>query len=265
MERVLDCSVIIPVYNRWEYTKTCLEGVLSSDVSVAEVIVVDNGSTDETSHRLSQMPRVKVLSNATNLGCAKAWNMGLAASSKTGWKIFLNNDVLLPKWFFSRLLESGEKWSFDIVCPAMRQGVVDYDLDELSARLRNALSNNPRVDFFNAVCFAVQNKVFEAVGTFDENFFFGTYEDTDFFRRVKLAGLTGGTVADSFLHHFGSMTQLALRKEGNLNYEQKNRRYYHKKWKTSWLKRKIEKAKFISRLNKMEKLERQLAGDVMLK
>jgi hypothetical protein len=61
------------------------------------------------------------------------------------------------------------------------------------------------------------------------------------------------------------MTQLALRKEGNLNYEQKNRLYYHKKWKTSWIKRKIEKAKFLSRLNKMEKLERQLAGDVMLK
>ena len=258
-------SALLPICNGMRWIQRSIINVESVLSDSDELIIVDNGSTDETSHRLSQMPRVKVLSNATNLGCAKAWNMGLAASSKTRWKIFLNNDVLLPKWFFSRLLESGEKWRFDIVCPAMRQGVVDYDLDELSARLRNALSNNPRVDFFNAVCFAVQNKVFEAVGTFDENFFFGTYEDTDFFRRVKLAGLTGGTVADSFLHHFGSMTQLALRKEGNLNYEQKNRRYYHKKWKTSWLKRKIEKAKFISRLNKMEKLERQLAGDVMLK
>ncbi len=265
MTKMLDCSIIIPVYNRWNYTQVCLEGIASSNARVAEVIVVDNGSTDETQAALQSFPEIRVATNATNEGCAKAWNAGLMASSNTKWKIFLNNDVLLPAWALSGLIEAGERWGFGVICPAMWQGKIDYDFESVSSKLRSQLADTPRMGFLHGVCFGVRNDVFEKIGHFDENFVLGQYEDTDFFRRVKLAHFTGGTVAESFLHHFGSVTQLALRDEGELDYAKGNKLYFRKKWQLGWLKRKIEKLQLLLQIRKMESRERQLAGLVMIR
>ncbi|MEY5015792.1 MAG: hypothetical protein RIS92_2150 [Verrucomicrobiota bacterium] len=265
MEEVLDCSVIIPVYNRWDYTKICLEGIFGSDARVAEVIVVDNGSTDATSVELKALSDVKVVTHSTNLGCAKAWNAGLKASSPTRWKIFLNNDVLLPNWALSGLLTAGERWGFGVVCPAMWQGKLDYDFEALPVHLRSILNDTPRIGFLHGVCFAVKDSVFDRTGVFDENYVLGQYEDTDFFRRVKAANFTGGTVSDSFLHHFGSLTQLVLREEGELDYARGNKLYFREKWKMGWLKRKFEKIKLLTQIRKMEARERKLAGVVMVR
>lgn len=265
MTKTLDCSIVIPVYNRWDYTGVCLDGIFKSDAAVAEVIVIDNGSTDETSAGLQSFPRVKVITHSTNQGCAKAWNAGLKASGSTKWKIFLNNDVLLPPWALSGLIEAAERWGFGVVCPAMWQGKIDYDFDSLSSHLRHALRDTPRTGFLHGVCFCVRSDVFERVGTFDENFVLGQYEDTDFFRRVRLANFNDGTVSDSFLHHFGSVTQLALRDEGELDYARGNKLYFRRKWKLGWLKRKIEKVQLLAQIQKMEARERKLAGCVMVR
>ncbi len=49
-------SVVIPVFNKWELTKACLESLAQHTPSgVVEVIVVDNGSTDETAHALAPL------------------------------------------------------------------------------------------------------------------------------------------------------------------------------------------------------------------
>jgi N-acetylglucosaminyl-diphospho-decaprenol L-rhamnosyltransferase len=264
MTKTLDCSIIIPVYNRWSYTRDCLENISGSDAQTAEIIVIDNGSTDETKAGLLSFREVKVLTNSTNEGCAKAWNAGLKASSQTKWKIFLNNDVLLPRWALSGLIDAGEKWGLGVVCPAMRQGKIDYDFDSLSSKVRRELANEPRMGFLHGVCFCVRNDVFEKVGQFDENFLLGQYEDTDFFRRVRLAKFLSGTVSDSFLHHFGSLTQLALRDEGELDYARGNKLYFRKKWNLGWLKRKVEKMQLLAQIQRMEARERQIAGVLMV-
>jgi GT2 family glycosyltransferase len=95
----------------------------------------------------------------------------------------------------------------------------------------------------------VKDSVFDRTGVFDENYVLGQYEDTDFFRRVKAANFTGGTVSDSFLHHFGSLTQLVLREEGELDYARGNKLYFREKWKMGWLKRKFEKIKLLTQLS----------------
>jgi GT2 family glycosyltransferase len=265
MMKTLDCSIIIPVYNRWNYTQVCLEGIANYDARAAEVIVVDNRSTDETQAGLQSFPEIRVVSNSTNQGCAKAWNSGIKASLKTKWKIFLNNDVLLPPWALSGLINRAETLGLGVVCPAMWQGQIDYDFDSVSSKLRSLLADTPRIGFLHGVCFGVRNDVFEKIGHFDENFVFGQYEDTDFFRRVKVAHFAAGTVADSFLHHFGSVTQLALRDEGELDYAKENKLYFRRKWKLGWLKRKIEKLQLLLQIQKMESRERQLAGLVMIR
>ena len=72
-------SLIIPVYNQLHYTEQCLDSLYRCTDLPYEIIVVDNGSTDGTNAYLASQ-KVTVITNAVNLGCAKAWNQGVRAS-----------------------------------------------------------------------------------------------------------------------------------------------------------------------------------------
>src|SRR5687768_199170 len=74
-------SVIIPTYNSGSLVVQAVEGVLAQTRQAEEVIVVDDGSTDDTAERLQQFgERIRVVRQA-NGGVATARNAGLRASS----------------------------------------------------------------------------------------------------------------------------------------------------------------------------------------
>jgi GT2 family glycosyltransferase len=94
----------------------------------------------------------------------------------------------------------------------------------------------------SGVCFAVRPSVFSKIGGFDEGFQIGQYEDEDFFRRARLAGLRLGIVGGCFIHHFGSVTQKSLGATRVARpYEAENRAYFRRKWRLGLVRRKWEK------------------------
>ena len=66
-------SLVIPVYNQVMHTMQCLESLLRLPEQAHELIIVNNASTDGTAQYLKGI-KAHVITNATNLGCAKAWN-----------------------------------------------------------------------------------------------------------------------------------------------------------------------------------------------
>ncbi len=82
-------SIVIPVFNNWAYTCSCLKDLSKTD---CEIIVVDNASSDDTKTGMKKFPRVKYIRNDKNLGFGKACNIGYAASSGQ-YVMFLNNDI----------------------------------------------------------------------------------------------------------------------------------------------------------------------------
>jgi GT2 family glycosyltransferase len=99
MEEALMLSVVIPVFNRWQLTLACLRSLrATSRRSDVEVIVVDNGSTDQTAkdadgHAVGRDPLIDVLvRHNRNQGFAEGSNAGLAAASGDV-VVFLNNDT----------------------------------------------------------------------------------------------------------------------------------------------------------------------------
>ena len=90
-------TVVIPTYNRIEWLKDSLESVMSQTVSAEEIIVVDDGSTDETLSFLENFEVTVV--HQQNQGPSAARNVG-ARMAKTKWLAFLDSD---DRWFPNKL------------------------------------------------------------------------------------------------------------------------------------------------------------------
>lgn len=94
-------SIIIPVFNKWALTRACLRSLRASGLQdAAEIIVVDNASSDETPQALPQeFPEVRHLQQAHNLGFAGGNNLG-AREARGELIMLLNNDTeVSPNWF----------------------------------------------------------------------------------------------------------------------------------------------------------------------
>lgn len=91
-------ALIVLAWNKWPLTQRCLDSLLASDRDHAEIIVVDNGSTDETPQALAAYAdRVRILTMPGNLGFVRGMNAGIAAARPDDDVILLNNDLLFTQ------------------------------------------------------------------------------------------------------------------------------------------------------------------------
>jgi N-acetylglucosaminyl-diphospho-decaprenol L-rhamnosyltransferase len=252
----MSISIVVAVFNQVEYTRRCFES-LAPDISTGvRMVVVDNGSSDGTKTFLASQPGLITIRNSENAGCARAWNQGVKATN-TDWVIILNNDVILTERWLDGLVRFTEQTAADIVCPAMREGELNYDLPAHARHFVARMMNTTRPGIAHGVCFLVRRAVFEAVGLFDENYRFGQCEETDFFLRVKQASFRTAITGASFIHHFGSVTQKALFEQGVCHYEDENRAYFRKKWQSKWWRRRCQRMVSAIRLARWQYHERQ--------
>ncbi|HYG77909.1 MAG TPA: glycosyltransferase [Planctomycetota bacterium] len=96
---MVQISVIIPTYNSGDYLEATLQSVLEQTVRPAEIIVVDDASTDDTLERLKKFaPYVKVINTGVNTGSASApRNLGIEVSRCPYFAPFDSDDLMLPE------------------------------------------------------------------------------------------------------------------------------------------------------------------------
>ena len=156
----------------------------------------------------------------------------------------MNNDVLVPPGCAEGLINFGEKEHCDIVSPAMCEGKADYDFPAHAAEFMRLMSDTYRRDVAHGVCFMVHRRVFDAIGYFDSDPKLGGYEDDEYFRRARRAGLRLAMTGRAFLHHFGSVTQKSIKaaSQGKIK-SLGDREYYRRKTGQTWPKRKLHQVK----------------------
>ncbi|PIY79896.1 MAG: hypothetical protein COY81_00190 [Candidatus Pacebacteria bacterium CG_4_10_14_0_8_um_filter_43_12] len=97
-------SIIIVVYNNEAYVKRCLYSVLAATYPSKEIIVIDNGSSDNSLRILSEFKtKIKLVKNQHNLGYAEANNAGFRLS-KGNYVFILNPDTVVNKDFLEPLV-----------------------------------------------------------------------------------------------------------------------------------------------------------------
>ena len=238
MSRSPRVSLVIPVYNQLVHTMQCLESMLHLPDKGDELIVVDNASTDGTPEYLKSVG-VTVIRNETNRGCAKAWNQGILASRGDVIGILSNDIVVTPGWLLA-LLRFMDQTGHGIVSPAMREGPLDYELSRYAAEFTAVCRTATRAGLLGP-CMLVRREVFDRIGLFDEGFSYGGCEDMDFLWRARKAGLTAGVTGSAFIHHFGMVTQNAVKLTESNTYSTQNLEHFRRKWgrtvRGNWLQR----------------------------
>ncbi len=87
-------TIIVLAWNSWPLTEQCLRSLRETDLGTAEVLVVDNGSTDETPLRLAEIPWVRTLRLPENLGFVRGNNAGIEISPRDADIVLVNNDTV---------------------------------------------------------------------------------------------------------------------------------------------------------------------------
>lgn len=214
----MDVTAVIPVWNGRELLAGLLAGLRAQTHPVAEVIVVDNGSTDGAPE-LAESRGARVIRMGRNTGFAPAVNRGLEAC-RTSLAAVLNNDVeLAPDWLEKLLPAFGDPdtwFATGKIMDATRRDRVDGTWDAVSragcawrvgsGRPDGPLFDQPRAVYTVPWTAAVfRTGLFERTGGLDETF--ESYlEDVDFGMRCARLGLKGMVLPDALAWHQGSAT-----------------------------------------------------------
>jgi len=200
-------SIIIVNYNGAKFLEKCLASVLAAAEDCSggvEVAVIDNASKDNSAEVLELFRnRVQVLLNPKNLGFS-AGNNKLATLSKSEYLFFLNNDTETQKNALSVLLRYlDQNPAVAAVAPQLLNpdGSIQIPGNPLFKWVYRA-KKPVSLSFLSGAAFMVRRSVFEAVGRFDENYFFYN-EDLDLCREIKKRGFRLMMVPEAKVLHYG--------------------------------------------------------------
>ena len=234
-------AVTFACYNQLEYTQKCIDSMVKQGDDLSRVVIVDNGSIDSTRGYLDSLNLGGLILNKTNLGCGVAWNQG-ALALQAEWTIIMNNDVIVSPNWIETLIHTAEHHKLKMISPSLIEGQLNYDFDSFSIAASKKMKNSLRIGGKHAVCLAVHESVWASIGYFQPVPKLLGYEDTLFFHEVNKANIPIGMTGASWLHHFGSITQSAMKQEqglaqnDNLGY-----RYNYRLLQQNWLQRKLAK------------------------
>jgi GT2 family glycosyltransferase len=214
----MSVSAIVPVWNGRELLARLLDSLERQTVRAAEVLVVDNGSTDGAPE-LAGLRGARVIEMGRNAGFAAAVNRGIR-EAQGEWVAVLNSDVELAPdylellgaaldasgaWFATgRILSAGDPGridgTFDVVCRGAVAWRVGHGCpDGPVFRVEQSIWSAP----WTAALFRAE--LFGRTGLLEERFE-SYYEDVDFGLRCAALGLAGRYVPAAVAWHRGSAT-----------------------------------------------------------
>jgi GT2 family glycosyltransferase len=209
-----EASVIIVNWNGRQYLQSCLDAVMSQSFVDFEVILVDNGSTDDSVQFVrAHYGEVRIVQLAENLGFTGGNHAGLDVASGQ-FIALLNNDTRVePGWLGS--LINGMKSHADVGICASRIIIDGTDrIDSIGDRFTTAftgtkIGHQKSAHIFDtaqpvqggcAAAILYRRSMLNQIGFFDDEFFFN-HEDTDLNLRAWLSGWKCIYVPDAVVHH----------------------------------------------------------------
>ena len=179
-------SIVIPVYNAEKTIKRTLEAIYKNSFKDFEVIIVNDGSTDNSVEIIKKYP-VKIF-HQKNLGVSEARNAGVK-NSNSDLILFVDSDVILPKKTLGKVYETFKNNKINIL-----QGIPDSesyyrdmisDYENLYLHHHFSKQNNTLNSFYTGFT-VIRKSLFEKFGGFNKNIHI--LEDGELGQRLLNAG-----------------------------------------------------------------------------
>jgi glycosyltransferase involved in cell wall biosynthesis len=190
-------SIIIPTYNRAHTISSALDSLINQPVDDLEILVVDDGSTDNTRDVLSDYPQVHYVFQQ-NAGVSRARNTGLKLCSGETIAFLDSDDIVFPNKFSHQLSLLDQDPTLDIVYSGWQ--ILAEDGRTVQTEYHPLPNEDPLTKmvedgyFFPIHSALMRRHCYERVGGFDESL--PAFEDPDFWIRMALAGFKFGSSPD---------------------------------------------------------------------
>jgi GT2 family glycosyltransferase len=208
--------IVVLTWNNYADTADCLRSLQALTYPSYHVVVVDNGSHDETVSRVhSEFPEVHVIENGVNLGVPGGYNVGFryALAHGADGVVMLNNDTVVSPDLLHHLAVAARHPRAGILVPAAYYfdaptrmwsagGRYRWLPPAIIMELRPLRLGEPLrvLEYAIGSCILITRRAFELAGLLDETYFF-MWEDLDLSVRVRNAGLLILGVPQAVLWH----------------------------------------------------------------
>jgi len=195
-------DIVILNWNGKEDTIECLESLKNITYSNYEILLVDNGSTDESVKCLKKLyPEIEIIENHKNLGFAGGNNVGIcrAIEQSAGYVLILNNDTIVDPEFLDKLIEVAENNNIIGAVGPKIYHYYDPQIIDKPYKKMNLWTGNFRmftttkdfsndniaeeVDCISGCCMLIKTSLIKEIGSFDSEYFL-YWEENDLCARI---------------------------------------------------------------------------------
>lgn len=210
-------SIVIPVFNRWNFTNSAIKDLSYLDSKTHEIIIVDNASTDETQNGIKEwmkkLPHLSYHLLPENKGFGYACNRGFS-KAKNPFVMFLNNDIRvfakLPNWT-DTYLGALEENPNQLISPT--GGFID---PKKEFQFAYETEGDKKFNYLSGWMLSGSKKILSSLvegeneGPFRGDLYFAFFEDGHISFRAKQIGIPLTILSNGAVSHFGHITAKSL-------------------------------------------------------
>ena len=194
--------IVVLTLNNYQDTAECLTSLQQLHYPAVTILLVDNGSTDDTPEKVREhYPDVVVIENGRNLGVPAGYNVGFryALGQGADYIFMINNDTIVDPAMIDHLMIAAREPNAGVLAPIVYYHAEPEMVWSAGARYRilpptivmeTRVATSGYLDLQYAIScgLLITRRALEQAGLFDENFLY-LWDDLDFSERVRSVGL----------------------------------------------------------------------------
>ena len=230
------CLLIIISYNQLSYTRACVHSVLENTAYPYHLLIIDNGSHEETCaylRGLQDRADVTVVFNTENQGWIGGVNQGLSFGDYAYYCVMNNDIIVYPGWLGEMVTVARSHGRIGLVSPCW-EVPSRYQEDHqrfFQAEVVSRKGQWVETDWMRGFCFLIRRDVVRAIGGLDPAYGAGYYDDWDYSVRAVAAGYLCARALGAFVYHCKNITFTGLMKkfEYDANFS-RNKAIFYNRW-----------------------------------
>lgn len=193
-------TVIIPTYNQINYTNELFESVNENIVKPERIILIDDCGSDKVYKIVKKYKNLNItfIRHEINKGLNYSWNEGINLST-TPITSVLNNDIILNKFFFKKIIESYHSLSWTLICPFTVKNKKEIKLNKDEPVITQKMGKR------EGWCWTGKTEYLKKILPIPSNLrmYFG---DDYIFFRTRNDNLNTLKIMNNYIYHYGGRT-----------------------------------------------------------